>query len=74
MLVWHVLFLVQKAGFMLVEVSFARNVKEKRNVVITVRAHTGRENRSWMMPNLFPHRNTKMPLLVHLGSFYWGLM
>ena len=30
-------FFVQKAGFMLVEVSFARNVKEKRNVVITVR-------------------------------------
>ena len=35
---WHGLFFVQKAGFMLVEVSFARNVKEKRNVVITVRA------------------------------------
>ena len=34
------LFLVQKAGFMLVEVSFARNVKEKRNVVITVRVYT----------------------------------
>ena len=27
---------VQKAGFMLVEVSFARNVKEKRNVIIMV--------------------------------------
>ena len=27
---------VQKAGFMLVEVSFARNVKEKRNVIIIV--------------------------------------
>ena len=31
---------MQKAGFMLVEVSFARNVKEKRNVVITVRVYT----------------------------------
>ena len=27
---------MQKAGFMLVEVSFARNVKEKRNVIIIV--------------------------------------
>ena len=27
---------MQKAGFMLVEVSFARNVKEKRNVIIMV--------------------------------------